>query len=38
MAQEAIMMLRNFYVRENEHAPVPRKKVSRVVKPINHLI
>ncbi|KAJ8329874.1 tRNA(adenine34) deaminase [Batrachochytrium dendrobatidis] len=29
---EAIMALRRFYVRENSHAPVPRKKTNRVLK------
>lgn len=32
---EAIMMLRRFYVRENENAPVPRKKANRVLKPVD---
>ncbi|CAO3695763.1 unnamed protein product [Rhizopus stolonifer] len=30
--EEAIMMLRKFYVRENKNAPVPRKKTNRVLK------
>ncbi|KAH6562988.1 hypothetical protein BASA60_010905 [Batrachochytrium salamandrivorans] len=30
--KEAVMMLRRFYVQENEHAPVPKKKASRVLK------
>jgi tRNA-specific adenosine deaminase 2 len=30
--EEAIMMLRKFYMRENESAPVPKKKVGRVLK------
>ncbi|KAI8373088.1 cytidine deaminase-like protein [Radiomyces spectabilis] len=31
-AEEAIILLRKFYVRENSHAPVPKKKVNRVLK------
>ncbi|KAG2233418.1 hypothetical protein INT48_007448 [Thamnidium elegans] len=30
--EEAILMLRKFYIRENKHAPVPRKKTNRVLK------
>ncbi|KAG1174911.1 hypothetical protein G6F70_004464 [Rhizopus microsporus] len=30
--EEAIMLLRKFYVRENQNAPVPRKKANRVLK------
>ncbi|RKO89802.1 cytidine deaminase-like protein, partial [Blyttiomyces helicus] len=30
--EEAIMMLRRFYVRENDHAPEPKKKATRVLK------
>ncbi|KAL1935261.1 hypothetical protein VTP01DRAFT_4401 [Rhizomucor pusillus] len=30
--KEAIMLLRKFYVRENDHAPVPKKKANRVLK------
>ncbi|KAK4517763.1 uncharacterized protein ATC70_001107 [Mucor velutinosus] len=30
--EEAILMLRKFYIRENKHAPVPRKKSNRVLK------
>ncbi|KAI8352160.1 cytidine deaminase-like protein [Choanephora cucurbitarum] len=30
--EEAVIMLRKFYVRENQHAPVPRKKTNRVLK------
>lgn len=30
--EEAIMMLRKFYLRENESAPVPKKKSGRVLK------
>jgi tRNA-specific adenosine deaminase 2 len=33
-AEEAIMLLRQFYVRENDHAPVPRKKTNRILKPL----
>ncbi|KAI9336201.1 cytidine deaminase-like protein, partial [Zopfochytrium polystomum] len=32
--EEAIMLLRRFYVRENDHAPVPKRKTARVLKPI----
>lgn len=31
---ECIMTLRRFYLKENERAPVPRKKAKRVLKPI----
>ncbi|KAI9199407.1 tRNA specific adenosine deaminase [Polychytrium aggregatum] len=34
LRDEAIMMLRRFYVRENDHAPVPKKKPNRILKPI----
>ncbi|KAI8897572.1 cytidine deaminase-like protein, partial [Globomyces pollinis-pini] len=34
LKDEAIIILRKFYIRENENAPVPRKKTSRVLKPI----
>lgn len=34
LANEAIMMLRRFYVRENDHAPNPKKKHNRVLKNI----
>ncbi|KAI8904586.1 hypothetical protein PhCBS80983_g04133 [Powellomyces hirtus] len=30
--EEAIMMLRRFYVRENNHAPAPKRKTNRVLK------
>ncbi|KAG2204211.1 hypothetical protein INT46_004584 [Mucor plumbeus] len=30
--EEAILMLRKFYIRENKHAPIPRKKSNRVLK------
>ncbi|KAI8888764.1 cytidine deaminase-like protein [Backusella circina FSU 941] len=30
--EEAIILLRRFYVRENKHAPVPKKKPNRVLK------
>eukprot|EP00842_Homolaphlyctis_polyrhiza_P005796 jgi/Hompol1/6217/HPOL_002216-RA len=30
--EEAVMALRRFYVRENDHAPVPKKKTNRVLK------
>ncbi|KAJ3034798.1 tRNA(adenine34) deaminase [Rhizophlyctis rosea] len=30
--EEAIMMLRKFYIRENDKAPVPKKKANRVLK------
>lgn len=30
--EEAILLLRKFYIRENKHAPVPRKKTNRVLK------
>ncbi|RUS23047.1 hypothetical protein BC937DRAFT_93002 [Endogone sp. FLAS-F59071] len=30
--EEAIMLLRKFYVRENNHAPTPKKKSNRVLK------
>ncbi|KAI9098116.1 cytidine deaminase-like protein [Phlyctochytrium arcticum] len=30
--EEAIMMLRRFYVRENNHAPVPKRKTNRTLK------
>ncbi|ORY94468.1 cytidine deaminase-like protein [Syncephalastrum racemosum] len=30
--EEAILLLRKFYVRENNHAPVPKKKSNRVLK------
>ncbi|KAL1923240.1 uncharacterized protein VTP21DRAFT_9616 [Calcarisporiella thermophila] len=30
--ENAILMLRKFYVRENEHAPVPKRKKNRVLK------
>ncbi|KAJ9073802.1 tRNA(adenine34) deaminase, variant 2 [Entomophthora muscae] len=32
MREEAIMMLRRFYVRENTSAPAPKKKAARVLK------
>jgi tRNA-specific adenosine deaminase 2 len=35
LANEAIMMLRRFYVRENDHAPNPKKKHNRVLKNIS---
>ncbi|KAG5456376.1 MAG: cytidine deaminase-like protein [Olpidium bornovanus] len=35
MRSEAIMLLRRFYVSENEHAPVPKKKANRVLKPVD---
>lgn len=31
---ECIMLLRRFYVRENEKAPKPKKKAKRVLKPV----
>ncbi|KAL0094970.1 cytidine deaminase-like protein [Phycomyces blakesleeanus] len=31
-AEEAVLLLRKFYVRENNHAPVPKKKANRVLK------
>ncbi len=31
---ECIMILRRFYIRENERAPNPKKKVKRVLKPV----
>jgi tRNA-specific adenosine deaminase 2 len=34
LAEEAIMLLRKFYIRENDHAPVPRKKTNRTLKPL----
>ena len=34
MGTEAIELLRSFYSRENPNAPVPRKKVGRVTKPV----
>jgi tRNA-specific adenosine deaminase 2 len=34
MYKEAIMILRRFYVRENDNAPQPRKKKNRIVKPV----
>jgi tRNA-specific adenosine deaminase 2 len=34
MATEAITLLRKFYVRENQNAPVPRKKAKRILKPV----
>jgi tRNA-specific adenosine deaminase 2 len=34
LADEAIMLLRKFYIRENDHAPVPRKKTNRTLKPL----
>ncbi|KAJ8658218.1 hypothetical protein O0I10_005900 [Lichtheimia ornata] len=30
--EEAIILLRKFYVRENDHAPIPKKKATRVLK------
>ncbi|KAI8819403.1 cytidine deaminase-like protein [Fimicolochytrium jonesii] len=30
--EEAIMMLRRFYVRQNDHAPAPKRKANRVLK------
>ncbi|KAG1048726.1 hypothetical protein G6F43_008901 [Rhizopus delemar] len=30
--EEAIMLLRKFYVRENKNAPIPRKKINRILK------
>ncbi|RUP19043.1 cytidine deaminase-like protein [Jimgerdemannia flammicorona] len=30
--EEAIILLRKFYIRENENAPVPKKKTNRVLK------
>ncbi|KAJ3179398.1 tRNA(adenine34) deaminase [Geranomyces variabilis] len=30
--EEAIMMLRRFYVRENDHAPEPKRKANRILK------
>ncbi|KAI8872221.1 cytidine deaminase-like protein [Ramicandelaber brevisporus] len=32
LRDEAILMLRQFYVRENDHAPAPKKKANRVLK------
>jgi tRNA-specific adenosine deaminase 2 len=32
LAEEAIIMLRQFYIRENDHAPNPRKKTNRLLK------
>lgn len=32
---ECIMILRRFYIRENERAPNPKKKVKRVLKPVD---
>ncbi|TPX51191.1 hypothetical protein SeMB42_g01975 [Synchytrium endobioticum] len=32
---EAIMMLRRFYLLENERAPVPQRKTNRVLKPLD---
>ncbi|KAG4097035.1 cytidine deaminase-like protein [Neocallimastix lanati (nom. inval.)] len=32
LREEAIMMLRKFYIRENKNAPVPKKKSNRVLK------
>ncbi|KAG2219306.1 hypothetical protein INT45_003128 [Circinella minor] len=29
---EAILLLRKFYVRENDHAPAPKKKAARILK------
>lgn len=37
MADEAIMLLRRFYITENNHAPIPRKKLNRILKPISIL-
>lgn len=34
MQNEAITMLRKFYIRENENAPLPRKKTNRILKPV----
>lgn len=31
---ECIMLLRRFYVRENEKAPNPKKKTKRILKPV----
>ena len=31
---ECIMLLRKFYVRENEKAPNPKKKAKRILKPV----
>ncbi|KAH8548233.1 cytidine deaminase-like protein [Umbelopsis sp. PMI_123] len=30
--EDAIMLLRKFYIRENNHAPQPKKKVNRILK------
>ena len=32
--KECVGLLRQFYIRENERAPVPRKKAKRVLKPL----
>ena len=34
---ECVMLLRRFYVRENEKAPNPKKKAKRVLKPLEPL-
>jgi tRNA-specific adenosine deaminase 2 len=34
LATEAITILRKFYIRENQKAPVPRKKAKRILKPV----
>ncbi len=35
LKNEAIMMLRKFYIKENSNAPEPRKKTNRVLKPVS---
>ena len=35
LKNEAIMMLRKFYINENSNAPEPRKKTNRVLKPVS---
>ncbi|KAJ3276388.1 tRNA(adenine34) deaminase [Terramyces sp. JEL0728] len=34
LEEEAIVILRKFYITENDHAPIPRKKTNRVLKPV----
>ncbi|RKP35194.1 cytidine deaminase-like protein [Dimargaris cristalligena] len=33
--EKAVLILRKFYLRENDHAPVPKKKANRVLKPVS---
>ncbi|KAJ3318708.1 tRNA(adenine34) deaminase [Boothiomyces sp. JEL0866] len=34
LEEDAIIILRKFYITENDHAPIPRKKTNRILKPV----